>query len=230
MILGGVTIVLPDFIKQSEPTEILLTFDITDKNNLPTWCLNLSNVLQKHNVNAAIFISGKIAQQYPECITSFGKGIDIGSQTYNYVNLNSISDYSVQLDEIRNGKNIIDNTGNLDSKLFRAPYGNTDDNIYSLLYRSNILADFSYENQYNKYENGTFIKFQISNYNTSKYSKEIFYKLDESNKPIIINFDNSISIQRIEDFIADINSNNIRFVSASELTKTQLTIRNGGTS
>ncbi len=189
--------------------------------------MELSNVLQKHNVNAAIFISGKTAQLYPECITSFGTGIDIGSQTYNYVNLKSIPDYSVQLDEIINGKNIIDNTGNLDSKLFRAPYGNTDDDIYSLLYRSNILADFSYENQYNKYENGTFIKYQISNYNTSKYSKDFFLKLDENNKPIIINFDNSISIKSIEDFIVDINSKNIHFVSASELTKTQLTIRYG---
>jgi len=230
VILGGVAIVLPDFIKQPEPTNVLLTFEINDENNLPIWCLNLSEVLDKHHANAAIFISGKTAKEHPECITSFDSGIDIGSQTYNYVNLNSISDYSLKLDEVRNGKDAIDITGNLDSKLFRAPYGNTDENIYSILYRSNILADFSYDEQYNKYENGKFIKFQISNYNSSQYSEEFFSKLKENNKPIIINFDNSISIEQIDDFISAINSKNIRIVSASQLTKTQLTIRNGGMS
>jgi peptidoglycan/xylan/chitin deacetylase (PgdA/CDA1 family) len=230
VILGGVAIVLPDFIKPPEPTNVLLTFEIKDENNLPLWCLNLSEILEKHHANAAIFISGKIAKDHPECITSFDSGIDIGSQTYSYVNLNSISDYSLKLAEVQDGKDAIDITGKLDSKLFRAPYGNTDENIYSILSRSNITADFSYDEQYNKYENGKFLKFEISNYNSSQYSEKFFSKLKEANKPIIINFDNSISIEQIDSFISSINSKNIRFVSASQLTKTELTIRNGGMS
>lgn len=190
----------------------------------------MSHVLQKHNVKGAIFISGKIAINYPECINSFDDDVDIGSQTYNFVDLKSIPDYSIQLDEVRDGKYAVDSTGNLISKLFRAPYGNTDDNIYSLLYRSEILADFSYENQYNKYYNENFLKFEISNFNSSKFSENVFYDLVDNGEPIVVNFNNSIPVENIENFISHMGSHNVRFVSASELTNMQLTIRNGGMS
>lgn len=230
VILGGVAIVLPDFIRVQEPTRLLLTFDIIYDIKLPDWCNDLSDLLEYENVHAAVFISGKIAQKYPNCLNSFKDGIDIGSQTYNYVNLNSISDYSQKLLEIKNGKEAVDSAGNLDSKLFRAPFGNTDDNIYSLLHRSNILADFSYDSQYNKFQNGKFIKYEISKYNYSEITNEIINYTEQTDEPILLNFDNTIEISNIKEIISEIKLHPIKFVSASELVETKLTIRHGDVS
>ena len=98
-------------------------------------------------------------EQNPTILTIFEKGIDIGSQTYNYVNISSL-DFTTQLNEIKKGKQIIDQKGNLNSQIFKAPYGETDENIYYLLTQNNITADFSYQTQFNLYENGQFIKYE----------------------------------------------------------------------
>ena len=126
---------------------------------------------------------------------SSNENIDIGSQTYTYANLTSIPDYTKQLSEVKSGKSAIDYVGKVDSKLFRAPYGSTDGNIYSLLSRSGILADFSYSNQYNKYENGQFIKYDAITYNPLSNQSNISNTLSSSNgKNVLINFDNSIPL------------------------------------
>ena len=78
---------------------------------------------------------GKLAESYPKCVTLFSSndGIDIGSSTYNYINLTSTQDYLLTLEEVKEGKRAVDSIGRLDSKLFKAPSGSTNQNIYSLL-------------------------------------------------------------------------------------------------
>jgi peptidoglycan/xylan/chitin deacetylase (PgdA/CDA1 family) len=174
-----------------------------------------------------IFLRGKTAEKFPECVNTFHDGVDVGSQTYSYVDLQTIDDYTLQLEEVEHGKHAIDKIGNFDSKLFKAPYGSTDENIYSLLSRSGILVDFSYEHQFNKFYKGKFIKFDSVSYHSPNI-KSIISEIKTVKEPIILNYDNTIPVSEIENLLATLKSENIRFVSPSELTGIDLTTRTGG--
>lgn len=229
----AIAMVAPAFTQMRHQTphlETMLSFSIIDDENIE-WCDALSSVLQKHNVKATVFITGKVAEQHPECVASLADNtkIDIGSQTYNYVELHSITDYSVQLAEVRNGKEAVDEAGKIYSRLFKAPYGSTDENIYSLLSRSDIIADFSYDDQYNKYYDGKFIWFNISVYDGAQHEPNFFYSIPITEAPVLIHLDNYTPIDEIDNFITDLKSGNIRFVNASDVTGLDLTIREGQT-
>jgi len=205
----------------------MLSFSVLDTVNVSGWCSELSSILKTHSAKAAVFITGKVAQQHPECVTVFGDNVDIGSQTYNYVNLTSISDYTLQLEEVRKGKQAVDNAGKLYSRLFKAPYGFTDDNIYSLLSRSDIVADFSYDRQYNIFCNGQFIKFDSITYNGSQHSAEFFLSLPKTTELVIIAFENTTPAERISELLSKLNMGYIQFVNASEIAGFNLTLRGG---
>ena len=132
----------------------MLVFSIVSEDTPSDWLASILAVFRKYNVPATVFVTGKFASSHPEWIGDLADNIDVGSQTYSYVSLTSITDYLLQLDEVKKGKNAVDFAGNLDSRLFMAPFGDTDDNIYSLLNRSDISADFSYADHYNKFYNG----------------------------------------------------------------------------
>ena len=223
VIVFGVFIVIPPYLPQQKPLDTLLFFDIADAQNLPQWCDDLSSTLQKQNIQATIFVTGEIADNYPECVNKLAQRNDVGSLTYDYFNLTG-QDYSDQLYEIKGGKDAVDKAAQIDSRLFKAPYGSTDRNIYALLNQSGIVADFSYDAQYNKYYNGKFIKFGDVVYNGTKYSPDFFSGLS-SDKPIIINFDNTTPIQNIDDYLSHLKSKHIVLLSASQLTGLNLTIR-----
>jgi peptidoglycan/xylan/chitin deacetylase (PgdA/CDA1 family) len=227
VIVVGLALVVPAFFRGPKPQEniqVLLTFDILDTDNLVEWCSNLGSVLEQQNVKATIFFPGKIAEENPEIFSYFGEGIDIGSQTYNYIDLTSISDFSVQLEEVRRGKEAVDAAGNLHSQVFRAPYGTTDQNIYYLLSQSEIRADFSYDYQYNLYENGQFIKYDAVKYEGSIESTQLIINKAESGT-IIINFDSSSPISQIANVISLLKNSDIQFVNASDLAEVDLTGR-----
>ncbi|MBI3638928.1 MAG: polysaccharide deacetylase family protein [Thaumarchaeota archaeon] len=224
VIILGIVMVVPAFMQSDQPLLVLLSFSITDDRNLPVWCNQLSSVLKNNNVKAIVFVPGKIAQEHPECVSDLPNTVDIGSETYDYVSLTSIQDYATQLEEVERGKNAVDAAGKIESKVFKAPHETTDQNIYSLLSRSGILADFSYNNQYNKYYNGQFIKFNLTSYDGVYYSVDFFHSLPVSD-PVLINFDNSTPIEQIDSFITHLKSPNVRFESATDLTGLELTKR-----
>lgn len=227
VILFSFILFIPVFFPTEPPTVVMLSFDITNEHNLPSWCIELSKILVDHDVNSVIFLRGKTAEKFPECVTAFHGGVDIGSQTYSYVDLKNIVDYSLQLEEVERGKKAIDKVGNFDTKLFKAPYGSTDENIYSLLSRSGILADFSYENQFNKFYKDKFIKFNSKSYHTTQI-KSIISEIKASEDQIILNYDNSIPVNEITKILIFLESHNIIFASPSELTGIDLTARNRG--
>jgi peptidoglycan/xylan/chitin deacetylase (PgdA/CDA1 family) len=232
IIVLGILMIAPAFtqLKPEIPKNaVMLSFSILDDSNTPLWCNDLSSTLQKHNIKATIFVTGKIADQHPECVTIFvnNEKVDVGSQTYSYIDLPSISDYSQQLEEVRNGKEAVDKAGEINSRLFKAPYGSTDDNIYSLLSRSDIIADFSYDKQYNKYHEGQFIWFSLATYQAPEYSPNLLNSLASSDIPTMINFDNHTPIEQIDIFILKLKSASIPLVNASELTALDLTVQEG---
>lgn len=237
----GLAMIAPAFLQHNiagliskKPTPVMLSFNVLEAEasdqDVDDWCKALAMVLDEQNVPAVVFLSGKMANDHPECVTAFSDVIDIGSQTYSYTKLTSIDDYLQALKEVKEGKEAVDKVGKLDSKLFRAPYASTDENIYSLLGRSNITADFSYEGQYNKYENGSFIRYDLITFNGTNLNSIISSEPQQSDKPIDINFDNSMQPHDIDVVISELKSalgNNIAFVNPSELTGLDLTIREG---
>jgi Polysaccharide deacetylase len=232
--IGLVLVLVPAYVHSLdhvEPNSVLLSFSISNESKAPAWCNYLASVLTEHSVKATVFVTGKIADTLPDCVSKLSSlpNVDVGSQTYNYVNLTSIPDYSLALKEVKDGKQAVDKAGNINSKVFRAPFGATDLNIYSLLTRNNITADFSYKSQYNKYENGQFAKYDLVTYSGSSYSLDSVQKLLPSDIPIMINFDNTIPVSKIDGLVASLQSDKeIKIVNTSELTGLALTHVAGG--
>lgn len=235
LIVIGITLIAPAFLRNGTGIDpgvsILLSFDILDNDNAAEWCAGLASLLDKHKTKAAVFISGKTAQANPGCVTSFSSDVDIGSRTYSYVDLVAI-DYRIALDEVWTGKVAVDEAGKINSKLFKAPYSSTDQNIYSLLSRSGILADFSYIGQYNKLENDQFVKYSLTSFAGDKDQKQFFSLISNQTlvTSIAVNFDSSMQLARIDEFITRlqaVQNERIHIVNASDLTGINLTIREG---
>ena len=226
IIILGVLIISPVFFPIEKPTPVMLSFNINDHPNLDNWCKEVSSLLQSKNIRGTVFISGKLAENYPSCITSFPKNFDVGSQTYSYTQLTEISDYSIQLEEVKQGREVINKIGNLDSKLFKAPYGETDDDIYSLLSRNEILADFSYQNQFHKYHENQFLKFDLVTYDSQNVNYSLLQNIESSDYPIQIEFNSFMSSNEIQETISVIETAEIEFVNASDISQMELTRRN----
>jgi peptidoglycan/xylan/chitin deacetylase (PgdA/CDA1 family) len=230
VIIAGFVMISPLFLRhdQIEPKQrVMLSFSVSESADVSNWCQNLSSLLDTYNIGASVFVVGKVAKQYPQLVSYFGDKVDVGSQTYSNLNLTNIPDYSVKLQEVKEGKMAVDIAGNLYSRVFRAPFGDTDEDIYSLLSRSGILADFSYENQFNVYHDDRFVKYDAVTYMASDYSPGFFSTLPQTTKAVIIVFDNSYSISDIEVLISRLKKADVEFVNASELTGLTLTIRGG---
>jgi peptidoglycan/xylan/chitin deacetylase (PgdA/CDA1 family) len=228
VIVAGFAMITPLFIRpeKAEPRQkVLLTFSVVDSPDAVAWCQNLASILYDHRIGAAVFFVGKLAEQYPQAIWDFNDKVDIGSQTYSGTDLTTISDYSVKLQEVQEGKMAVDDAGGLGSKLFRAPFGKTDQDVYSLLSRSGILADFSYKNQYHVYIDGKFLTFDLNIYQGRDYSPGYFSTLPMTVEPFIIDFDNSYSISSINAFFSGLDIDQFEFINASQLVGFSLTSR-----
>lgn len=230
VIVAGFAMISPLFFQPNniEPKQkVMLSFNISESADVVEWCRDLSYLLNTYDIGASVFIVGKVAQQHPQVVLCFGDRVDIGSQTYNNLDLTKISDYSVKLQEVKEGKMAVDYAGNLYTKVFRAPFGATDQDIYSLLSCSDILADFSYKSQYNVYQNGQFIKHDAVIYIARDYSPDFFLSLPKTTEPVIIIFDDGYPISDIKVLISGLKNADVEFVNASELTDLVLTTRRG---
>jgi hypothetical protein len=229
VIVAGAALISPLFLRRYESNEpkprVMLCFSILPGPDVILWCKDLASLLGSHNLGGSLFVVGETAEQYPECLSYFSNQVDIGSQAYSNKNLTAIADYSIKLQEVQQGKIAVDKAGNLYSRIFRAPFGETDPDIYSLLSRSGIQADFSYDQQYNVYQQDQFIKYSASVFNGDDSSRTISPNLLDILKPNIIFFDSNHPISEVNEFLADIKADRINFVNASELAGYSLTIR-----
>jgi peptidoglycan/xylan/chitin deacetylase (PgdA/CDA1 family) len=226
VLIAGFAMITPLYLRHDkiEPKQkIMLSFSVSESDNIVGWCQNLSSILKTHNMKAVVFFAGKVAEQNPQAVTCFNNKVDIGSQTYSNVNLTAIYDYSLKLQEVQQGKAAVDAAGKLNSKVFQAPYGATDQDIYSLLNRSGILADFSYMNQYNVYQDGQFIKFNATIFKAVDHSPNFYVQRSQISEPKIIEFDNTWSTPKINSFLEALSTGNFEFIDASDLTGLALT-------
>src|SRR5580765_41710 len=225
IVVVGVVLIYPALRLDSHNShavenQVLLTFNIINSTNLPTWCNDLSKFLQDNKIHSTIFITGVMADTYPNCVTSLGKNSDVGSMTYTYDAITgSHSNFTGQLGKVQQGKAAVDKHGKINSTVFRAPHGIVDDKIFSLLTRLHIVADFSSNDHYNIYTNGgsgrIFYKYPISLGNTSD-SK---FSVKDPKIPMMVNFYNYDSISKIKDFVNSASKNPHQFVTTSELIR-----------
>jgi len=223
VLILGMAMVVPAFMfpttTDSEKLKVLVQLEIKENSNLPYWCSDFREKLEQNPIKSVVFLTGKIAENYPECIFLV-EGVDIGSQGYQYRHIPEITDYLQQLSQIQNGKRAIEAYGGVDSKLFKAPYGETDQNIYSLLTRSGILGDFSSEEQYNLYLDGQFVKYELLT-----IENVIELESKNGNQIATFSFDNSKSVNSIFNTIDEIRRHDVQFVNPSDLYGKPLTTR-----
>jgi peptidoglycan/xylan/chitin deacetylase (PgdA/CDA1 family) len=229
VIVAGFAMISPLFLRAREPQpprqKVMLGVSISSTDNVMEWSQNMAQLLFDYNAGASLFMVGKVAQEYPDAVWCFNNAVDVGSRTYSNVDLTGISDYSVKLEEVKEGKSIVDDVGNLYSRIFRAPFGAVDQDIYSLLSRSGILVDFSYKDYYNVYRDGRFVKHDAKTYLAADISPDTFSTLAYSNIPIIIFFENTQAVSDIARLLSVLQQVNVEFVNASELTGLELTTR-----
>jgi peptidoglycan/xylan/chitin deacetylase (PgdA/CDA1 family) len=229
VIAAGIALISPLYLLRAGSAEskpkIMLTFNAGPDANATEWCAALAALLNSQEIEASVFFVGQVAEQYPQCLAALSDKIDIGSQTYSGTRLTGITDYSMKLSEVQLGKTAVDSAGRLTSRIFRAPFNATDDDIYSLLSRSGIWADFSYTGQYNVYQNGQFIKYPADVLAGRDYTPDDLLKLPKSARPLIVYFDNTDPISNIETFLRDLKRGDYDFVNASTLAGYMLTER-----
>ncbi|MBI2861147.1 MAG: polysaccharide deacetylase family protein [Chloroflexi bacterium] len=226
VIIAGFAMISPLFIRPETKPKVMLSFSIANAEDIAGWSQDLATLLGRHRIGASVFIMGQVAEQHPQIVSSFTGKVDIGSHTYSNPDLAGISDYSAKLREVSEGKKAVDSAGNLNTMLFQSRLGAADDDIYSLLSRSGILADFSYTNQYNVYQDGQFIRYEARTYLARDFSPRLS-PLPETTRPVIFYFDDSYPIAEIDAFISGLKGHGVQFVNASELAGIALTTREG---
>jgi peptidoglycan/xylan/chitin deacetylase (PgdA/CDA1 family) len=231
VVVIGALYAAPPYIKWVESSQrvpsVMLSFSITSDKNMPEWCESVAELLNKNQLNAVVFFPGKIAEKYPDCVRSFHHGVDKGSSTYSFTKLSAERDYLDQLEDVRKGKAVLDSIAHVESKSFKAPYGYTDDNIYSLLSRNNITADFSKDGSYNKYNDKIFIYYDLTTFNLNEFSSEEIGSqvAKKVAGQIQITADNSVPLEKISSLVNDIlQKQDAKFVSASDIAETNLTV------
>ena len=226
VLIVGFAMIAPLYLRQDkvEPKQkMMLSFSVSESDNTVEWCQNLSSILNKYNMKAVVFFVGEVAEQNPQAVTCFSNKIDIGSQTYSNANLTSIFDYTKKLEEVSLGKVAVDDAGHLNSTVFQAPYGATDQDIYSLLNRSGITADFSYSDHYNVYQNGKFLKFDATIFNATDHSPSFYTESSQNSVLKIIEFNESWSTAKINSFLDTLSKGNFEFINPSDLTGSSVT-------
>jgi peptidoglycan/xylan/chitin deacetylase (PgdA/CDA1 family) len=99
---------------------ISLTFDDGPD---PFFTPSIIDILKKTEVNATFFLVGKKAKQHPEIVKRIiAEGHGIGNHTYNHLHPYRISSFRA-MEDIRNGKNIIESITDIPVIFFRPPHG-----------------------------------------------------------------------------------------------------------
>ena len=228
VIVLGILMIAPIFARtalKAEPLKVVLLLSVQSEVNSTVWCNQVGSLLRSKNITATVFFTGNVTDNDPTIVSAFDHAVDVGSMTYFNTDLKSILDYSAQLDEITEGKSAVDANGNLTSRVFMAPYGSVTTDIYSQLTRSGILADFSYNDHYNKYYNGQFIRMGLTVYDYARHAPDYYLSITDKREPIAIKLGDSIPTGDVIDFISRLAAGNIRFINVSELTGLELTTR-----
>lgn len=121
---------LPIYSVASEEMKIALTFDVAWEDHD---FAEILQVLEEYDAKATFFVTGKWVENYPQHITSlYEKGHDVQNHSYNHPHVASISTEEL-IEDTTKCHALIKNGLSYESNLYRAPYGEYNDQMLSTL-------------------------------------------------------------------------------------------------
>ncbi|MBI2251672.1 MAG: polysaccharide deacetylase family protein [Armatimonadetes bacterium] len=106
--------------------QVALTFDDGPH---PDYTPKLLEILNKYNLKATFFLTGKMAEKYPELVKAEIKaGHNVGNHTYHHVNLTKIPEEIIAI-EIKACGDVLKDIIHQPPHLFRPPGGDYDDEV-----------------------------------------------------------------------------------------------------
>lgn len=119
--------------KRTKTKEFALTFDDGPTEFTPKFL----DLLQKHQVKATFFCIGKQIEKYPETFQRIiAEGHTIGNHTLSHSNSTGFLSTSKMIAEIENCDTIMKKIGNIETDLYRPPFGVTNPNIAKAIKRT----------------------------------------------------------------------------------------------
>lgn len=117
---------LPIYSVETEEKVVSLTFDAAwGDEDLD----EILSILDNHNCKATFFVTGDWATRYPDAIEKIYKqGHDLGNHGANHKHMTMLSQDEMT-EEIKDCHNIIKAMTGIDMDLFRAPYGDYNENV-----------------------------------------------------------------------------------------------------
>ncbi|NUR82911.1 MAG: polysaccharide deacetylase family protein [Nonomuraea sp.] len=107
---------------------LALTFDDGPSKYTPA----LLDTLKKQKVKATFFLMGKHAEKYPKIARrEVREGHVVGNHTFDHPHLTQLTDLDIQV-QIESTQDAIRRATGVTPRLFRPPYGDTDDRIADL--------------------------------------------------------------------------------------------------
>ncbi|MGU3376624.1 polysaccharide deacetylase family protein [Chryseobacterium sp. M5A1_1a] len=131
MVWGSFAIELVFFVnslthKRTKIKEVALTFDDGPTEFTPRFL----DLLKEHQVKATFFCIGKQIEKYPETFQRIiAEGHTIGNHTLSHSNSTGFLSTSKMIAEIENCDKVMEDVGNIQTNLYRPPFGVTNPNI-----------------------------------------------------------------------------------------------------
>lgn len=127
---------LPVYCVKTEEKKVALTFDAAWGNEDTEKILD---ILDRNNVKATFFMTGGWVNKYPEDVKKIAeKGHDLGNHSQNHKNMSQLSKEEI-LQEVRPVREQVKELTGIDMKLFRAPYGDYDNELIETVVSNGYL-------------------------------------------------------------------------------------------
>lgn len=125
-VFAGLQKELPVYSVSREDKKIALTIDAAWADDKTEFILE---TLDKYNIKATFFLCGFWAEKYPDIVKRIdAEGHQIGNHTATHPHMNKLSSQQI-LDELKKYDDILESIIGKRSTLFRAPYGEYNDNV-----------------------------------------------------------------------------------------------------
>ncbi|MBT63413.1 MAG: hypothetical protein CML13_09410 [Puniceicoccaceae bacterium] len=116
---------------------VCLTFD--DGPNSGT--KELLDLFKLEDVKATFFVKGKEVSKEPDiCRKIIAEGHEIGNHTYTHPHLPELASIEAIREEIASTQSIIETTAQVTPTVFRAPYLNINDDVYTVLGELDLVS------------------------------------------------------------------------------------------
>lgn len=188
-------------IDSSKPM-VAITFD-DGPNNTST--VKILDTLEKYNVKATFFDLGKLMLKYPDVVKREAKLGEVGTHTYNHLNLNQLSEEQLQ-EELNLSINAYKQVLGVEPKLLRPPYGNANGLVKSYI-TSMAIINWNVDSLDWKYRNKELILKEIDKYG------------DLNGKIILMHSIHPATAEAFEELVPKLLDMGYQLVTISEMAK-----------